>query len=83
MDPRVSVALLPGEEPTVPTEWNIGWAAKRVLTLLKRRKSLALSGNRRRFPRLSGPWPTHSIDNALPLPLLAVILLTFLKKSSV
>jgi hypothetical protein len=83
MDPRVFVSLLPGEEPTVPTEWNIGWAAKRVLTLLERGKSLALSGNRRRFPRLSGPWLTHNIENALPLRLLAVILLKFLKKSSV
>jgi len=75
MDTRVPVALLPGEEPPVPREWNIG----KVMTLLKRGKSLALSGNRRRFPRLSDPWPTRNIDNALPPPLLAVILLNFLK----
>jgi len=80
MEPRVPVALLPREVPPVPSEWNIGWAAKRDLTISKREKSLALPGNRRRFPRLSGPWSTHNIENALPPPLLAAILLKFLKK---
>jgi hypothetical protein len=80
MDHRVPVALLPREEPPVPSEWNIGWAAKKVLTLLKRGKSFDISGNRRRFLQLSDPWPTHNIDNALPTPLHAAILLKFLKK---
>jgi len=83
MGPSVPAALLPEEEPTVPTDWNIRWAAKRVLTLLKRGKSLALSGNRRRFSLLSGPWPTHNIDSALPPPLLAIIILKFFKTFSV
>jgi hypothetical protein len=44
--PHVSVALAPVKEPSVPIEWEAGWAPEPIWTFERRDKSLAPAGIR-------------------------------------
>jgi hypothetical protein len=59
MDPRIPVALLSGEEPPVPSEWNMEWAANRVLTLVKRGKSP--------YPEIEDDFPDCPVRDLLTI----------------